>query len=359
MVKKILKIMLSGGGTGGPVTPLLAIAREFYLKYPEAVFIFVGTDRGPEKMLVAEVSAHLPIKFLPMLSGKWRRYISFKNITDLFNVVGAFFQSLWLIKKEKPQLVISVGAFVSVPLVWAAKFLGVPVLIHQQDLRPGLANRLMSGAANIITVTFPNSLKVYGKRAVLTGNPYSLPTLLSKEQIFKEYNLNIKRPLILIFGGATGSVSINKAVADNLAELLKITQIIHLSGEGKIITESQPGYFVAEFLGYTKLLSVMLACNLVVARPGLGTLTDLSALKKASILVPMPNSHQEDNAKACASEGAAIYIEQKDLNDKLCRLVSDLLISDTKREELEKKMAGIIKPGAADTIVSLSRSLIK
>lgn len=359
MANKILKIMLSGGGTGGPVTPLLAIAREFYLKYPESVFTFVGTHKGPEKLLVEEASKNLPIKFITMLSGKWRRYWSFKNFTDLFNIGGAFFQSIYLIKKEKPDLVMSVGAFVSVPLVWAAKFLSVPVLIHQQDLRPGLANRLMAGAADIITVTFPNSLEVYGKKAVLTGNPYSLPTLSSKAEVFKEYNLNLNRPLILIFGGGTGSISVNEAVIKNLDDLLAATQVIHISGEGKLISESRSGYFVTEFLSYTKLLSVMLACDLVVARPGLGTLTDLSALKKASILVPMPNSHQEDNAKICAEVGAAVYIEQKDLNDKLVRMVSDLLGSVSRREDLEKNMSSIIKPGAADTIVDLSRTLIK
>jgi len=186
-----------------------------------------------------------------------------------------------------------------------------------------------------------------------------LPALPTKAAIFKEYNFDLKRPLILIFGGGTGSVSINEAVVSNMDELLKITQVIHLSGEGKKISESRVGYFTTEFLNYAKILAVMLASDLVIARPGLGTLTDLSALKKASILVPMPNSHQEDNAEACAAEGAAIYIEQKDLNRKLLRLVSDLLNSDDRRHELENKMASIIKPGAADTIVELSRKLIK
>lgn len=358
MAEKIIKIMLSGGGTSGPVVPLLAVAREFYNKYPKTIFIFVGTNFGPEKLLVEEAALDLPIKFITILSGKWRRYFSYRNFIDIFNVGGAFFQAFWLLHKERPNLVMSAGAFVSVPLVWVAKLMHIPVLIHQQDLRPGLANRLMAGAANLVTVTFPNSLKVYGTKAVLTGNPYFLPTLPSKEAVFKEYNLDLNRSLILIFGGGTGSLSINEAVEKNLDELLKITQIIHLSGEGKKVGESRPGYFTTEFLSYVKLLSVMLVSEIVVARPGLGTLTDLSALKKASILVPMPNSHQEDNAKACSDSGAAVYVEQKDLDSKLIRLVGDLLNSASRREELEIKMATIIKPGAASTIVDLSHSLI-
>lgn len=358
MDKKI-KIILSGGGTGGTVTPLLAIAREFYRKHPNTSFIFLGTNNGPEKKMALEVAQELPLVFRPMLSGKWRRYLSIKNFTDLFNIGGAYFQSLYLLKKERPDLVISVGAFVSVPLVWAAKLMRIPVLIHQQDLRPGLANRLMAGAASVITVTFSNSLKVYGTKAVLTGNPYSLPSLPSKELLFKKYSLDLSRPLILIFGGGTGSISINEAVKNNLTDLLEITQIIHIAGEGKLISEPQTGYHCFEFVSHLDLLGIMLASNVVVSRPGLGTLTELSALKKTSILVPMPNSHQEDNAEACAEAGAAIYIEQKDLNNKLVRMVSELLADEKRRAELESKMANIIKSGAADTIVDLSYKLIK
>jgi len=359
MENKQLKIMLSGGGTGGTVTPLLAIAREFYRKYNQATFVFIGTHSGPEKLLAEEAAQDLPLKFIPMLAGKWRRYFSWKNFSDFFNIGGAFFQAIYLLKTEKPNLVISVGAFVSVPLVWAAKLLKIPVLIHQQDLRPGLANRLMAQAASVITVTFPNSLKVYGSKAVLTGNPYSLPSLASKENIFKKYNLDLAKPLILIFGGGTGSVSINEAVKINLNDLLELTQIIHVSGTGKLIDESKTGYTSVEFLNHLDLISVMAVSDVIVARPGLGTLTELSALKKASILVPMPNSHQEDNATACADSGAAVYIEQKDLGDKIVRVVGDLLNSSDKRQLLENNMASIIKSGAADAIVDLSYKLIK
>lgn len=358
MDKKI-KIILSGGGTGGTVTPLLAIAREFYRKYPNTSFLFLGTNHGPEKKMAQEIAVELPLTFKSMLSGKWRRYLSIKNFTDFFNIGGAYFQSIYLLRKERPNLVISVGAFVSVPLVWAAKSMHIPVLIHQQDLRPGLANRLMAGAANVITVTFENSIEVYGAKAVLTGNPYSLPSLSSKEVIFKKYNLDLNKPLILIFGGGTGSVSINESVKNNLTDLLEVTQIIHITGEGKINNQARPGYHCFEFISHLELLDIMSSSDVVVSRPGLGTLTELSALKKVSVLVPMPNTHQEDNAEACAGAGAAIYIEQKDLNNKLVRTVSELLVDENKKTELKSKMATIIKSGAADTIVNLCYKLIK
>lgn len=358
MAENKFKIMLSGGGTGGSVTPILAIAQEFYHQYHNSTFVFVGTHFGPEKMLVEEVEDKLPIKFIPMLAGKWRRYFSFKNFLDFFNIGAAWFQAIYIIKKERPAAVISAGAFVSVPLVWAAKWLKVPVLIHQQDMRPGLANRLMAPAAQVVTVTFSNSLRVYGKKAILTGNPYFLPALPSKKSVFKKYNLDVNRPLTLIFGGGTGSVAINQAIFSNLDDLLPITQIIHISGQGKSLTESKPGYLSLEFLNHNDLLAVMSASDLVISRPGLGTLTELSALKKVSVLVPMPNTHQEDNAQACAAAGAAIYIEQKDLSNKITRLIDNLLKSAKRQAELKDKMAEIIKSGAAETIVDLVIKMI-
>jgi UDP-N-acetylglucosamine--N-acetylmuramyl-(pentapeptide) pyrophosphoryl-undecaprenol N-acetylglucosamine transferase len=356
---KEIKILLSGGGSGGPVTPLLAVARELYARNNQTDFIFVGTHSGPEKILVTEASATLPIRFVPILSGKLRRYFSLKNFSDLFNIGGAFFQSLLILKTEKPNLVMSAGAFVSVPLVVAAKLLKIPILIHQQDVRPGLANRLMAPYANKISVTFEDSLKVYGAKSVLTGNPYSIPQLPSRTEVFQEYSLDENRPLILIYGGGTGATAINEVVRDNLSELLKLTQIIHLSGRGKMIASKQSGYCPFEFLEYAKLLAVMSASDLVISRAGLGSITDLSALHKTGILVPMPHTHQEDNARACENKQAAIFLNQRDLDAKLIKTIKELLDSETQRELLADNIARMIKPGAASAIADLALSLVK
>lgn len=359
MLDKKIKIILSGGGTGGSVTPLLAVAQEFYLEHPETNFVFLGTHFGPESKLVSEASLKMPIEFKAMLSGKWRRYFSLKNFSDIFNIGGAFFQSIYLLKKEKPNLVISAGAFVSVPLVWAAKLFKIPVLIHQQDLRPGLANRLMAGAASKITVTFAKSQKAYGEKALVVGNPYFLPTLSSKEMVLKDLGFDNLKPLILIYGGGTGAVALNEAVVKNLDSLINISQVVHLSGVGKKINNSSVGYYATEFLEHQKLLSVMAASDLVIARPGLGTLTELAALKKASILVPMPGSHQEDNVLAALEVGATIYLKQEELDSGLVEKVKEALSDERLKTDLENKMAEFIKPGAAKKIASFCDSLIK
>lgn len=356
---KALKIMLSGGGSGGPVTPLLAVARELYATRPDATFTFIGGHVGPEKSLVAEAAKTLPIIFVPILSGKFRRYFSWHNFTDLFNIGGAFFQSLYLLKKDKPDVVISAGAFTSVPLVWAAKLISIPVLIHQQDVRPGLANRLMAGAAKIVTVTFEESLKIYGTKAVLTGNPVIVPALMTRDDIFKSYNLDSKRPLVLIFGGGTGSEAINEAVSKNLDKLLELAQVIHVSGRGKSISSSKLGYYATEFLNHEQLISAMSASDIIVARAGLATITELSALKKPSILIPIPNSQQEDNAKVCQDRGSALIIDQSELNNKLTFEIRGLFASDSRRQALAEAMSKINKSGAAAKIVELVLSLVK
>ena len=356
---KPLKIMLSGGGSGGPVTPLLTVARELYTLKPEATFIFVGGHNGPERTLVDEAAKSLPIIFIPILSGKLRRYFSLKNLADLFNIGGAFFQSLYLLKKEKPSLVMSAGAFVSVPLVWAAKFRNIPVIIHQQDVLPGLANRLMAGAAKIVTVTFKESLKKYGDKAVLTGNPFICPPLTSREEIFKNFNLDINRPLVLIFGGGTGARAINEAVNNNLDKLLEFTQIIHLSGGGKNNSTNRAGYCSLEFLSHQQILSVMAAADLIVARAGLATITELSALRKPSILIPMLHTHQEANANICRDQKAAVVLSQTELPDKLTFEIRGLLASEVRRESLSEAMAGLNQHGAVSEIAELALSLVK
>ncbi len=359
MSQKPITIILSGGGTGGSVTPLLAVAKQLFSVRPDVHFSFIGTKHGPEARLVSEAAKELPLVFSTMVAGKWRRYFSLKNLIDLLLIILAFGQSFFILAKQRPQAIISAGSFVSVPLVWAAWFCRVPVLIHQQDLRPGLANKLMAPFAKQVTVTFNSSLKTYGAKAIVTGNPYFLPLLDKREVVLARYHLDVKRPLTLIFGGGTGAVALNQAVAKNLSALLEHTQLIHLSGRGKMIARQERGYDQQEFVSHQELLSLMSAADLVVARPGLGTLTELAALKKASILVPMPNSHQEDNAQVAQDAGAASVLSQANLNDNLVAEIERLLNQEELKEKLERQMASFIKPGAKEALANIILSWIK
>jgi UDP-N-acetylglucosamine--N-acetylmuramyl-(pentapeptide) pyrophosphoryl-undecaprenol N-acetylglucosamine transferase len=352
-------IMLSGGGTGGSVTPLLAIAAALATREKNYRFVFVGSKTGPEKTLVAEAAQHWPLVFCSIPAGKWRRYFSWHNLFDFLKIAGAFFQALFIIKRFRPRVILSAGSFVSVPLVYAAKIWGVPILIHQLDVRPGLANKLMAPLADKISVTFTSSLAAYQAKAVLTGNPVFIPVLPSRLEIFKEFKLDVARPLVLIFGGATGAQALNEAVQVNLPALLALTQIIHISGVGKNIVAAQAGYCPLTFLPHEKILAIMAAADLIIARPGLGTITELSALEKASLLIPMPGTHQEDNAKVCQEAGAAVIIDQAQLSLQLVSIVKNLLADPAKRKSLAGQMAQLNPPAAAEKIADLIQGLIK
>ncbi len=338
--------MLSGGGTGGSVTPLLALAD--YLKESDPNrynFIFVGTNFGPEKYLVE--SAGMP--FVPLVSGKWRRYFSLQNLLDIFKIIYAFFQSLYLLQKYQPDLVLSAGGFVSVPLAYGAHFCRIPVLIHQQDVRAGLANKLMAKVASQVTVTFEKSLPDYGPKTLWVGNPINVK-VEANLNLEEKYNLDRKKPLLLVLGGGTGSVFINWLIRDSLQQLLEFCQVVHITGTGKSAgVVKQNGYLPLEFMNHQELLWFMNQARIVVSRCGLGVLTEISSLGKAAILIPMPNSHQEDNAAIFAAEKAAIVLSEKNLStDIFVSQVRTLLTNEKTHNDLCALVKKVIKPANAD-----------
>jgi UDP-N-acetylglucosamine--N-acetylmuramyl-(pentapeptide) pyrophosphoryl-undecaprenol N-acetylglucosamine transferase len=360
---KAKKIMLSGGGTGGSVTPLLAVAAELLKEQTDLHLVFVGAKHGPEKELVANFKEG-EIKFISIPSGKWRRYLSLHNFLDVFKIMAAFFKSLSVLHKEKPLMVMSAGSFVSVPLVWAAACRRIPILIHQQDIRPGLANKLMAPFARVISVTFEKSLTDYGPRAALTGNPLKDISRHQANVIAtrKQYGFRIDKPLVLVVGGGTGAVAINNLIKDALPSLLPVCQIAHLTGHGKKPVEisANEEYKVFEFLDQGEVLALMATSDVVLSRSGLGVLTELSALAKPAILIPIPRSHQEDNAAIFRERAAAIVLSQTDLDAKKLSLEIEKVLADAKlRGSLSHNIQKIIKREAAQNIAALIWEMIK
>ncbi|MFZ4631884.1 MAG: UDP-N-acetylglucosamine--N-acetylmuramyl-(pentapeptide) pyrophosphoryl-undecaprenol N-acetylglucosamine transferase [Patescibacteria group bacterium] len=359
------KIMFSGGGTGGSVTPLLAVAEELLKDDRDLNLVFVGAKIGPEKELVKNFKTK-EIKFIELISGKWRRYFSIYNFLDIFKIIIAFFTSLKILGEEKPALVISAGSFVSVPLVWAAAFYKIPILIHQQDIRPGLANKLMAPFARVVTISFEKSFIDYGPRAVLTGNPIKDISLHETKRIEtrKNYSLELDKPLVLVIGGGTGALALNKLIEDSVSNnnLLDICQLVHLTGRGKAsgINTSNQNYHSFEFLDQSEVLSLMAAADLVISRCGLGVLTELSALTKATILIPIPNSHQEENAAVFGEAKAAIVLNQLELTSEKIKLEVDKLLGDSRfRGELMNNISKVMKPQAAQNVAALIWEIIK
>jgi len=369
MDREVKKIMFSGGGTGGSVMPLLAVAEELIKDGPVEI-IFVGSVSGPEKDLIVSFNKSLsrgttPLVYVSLPGGKWRRYFSWRNFLDIFVTLSGFFQALAILDRYRPDLVVSAGSFVSVPLIWAAAWKRIPILIHQQDIRPGLANKLMAPCARAVTVTFEKSLIDYGPKAALVGNPiknltgYKERTTDTKQK----YHLNQSLPLVLITGGATGATRINELVFAAAKELSGFCQLVHLTGQGKLTDRRVPSltnYHALEFVPNEELLNLMAASDLVVSRAGLGVLTELAALAKPVILIPIPDSHQEDNAALFVRQGAAVVLEQKELTpNKMILAIKDLLADYEKQVRLSQQIAKIIKPGAAEKMAAIIWEMIK
>ncbi len=360
--EKVKKIVLSGGGTGGSVSPLLAVAKELERckGNNNYKFFWLGTYKGLEKEMVKKAG----IKFRAICSGKLRRYFSFKNFIDPFFIIIGFFQAIAILIIWRPNLVMSAGSFISVPVAWAAWILCVPILVHQQDVRPGLANKLIAPFARIITVTFKESLKDYGKKAVWTGNPAQLSITnyqLSIKEIFDKFNLKIGLPIVLVVGGGTGAMAINELVWQNLDELTKFCQVIHICGKNKKTQKhknTKTNYYLFDFLEPKKMAEVLQIADVAVSRCGLGLLTELSYLGKPAILIPIPDTHQEDNAQIFKAKEAAIVLSQNKLISKeLAGNIKKLLDDEALRSKLRNNIRNVIKRGANKEIVNIIKRI--
>lgn len=361
-------ILLSGGGTGGSVTPLLAMAEELIKEdeHKKLNLIFVGTKSGPEQEMVAAFNREIgPLRFMAITSGKWRRYFSGRNFLDVFKIGAGFFQAFFLLSQERPAVVVSAGAFVSVPLVWAAACKKIPVLIHQQDVRPGLANKLMAPGARVITVTFEKSIDDYHGRAIWVGNPTKELSLADKRELIQEtknkYDLNSTQPLVLVTGGGTGAAAINDLIYKSIRELSTYCQVIHLTGRGK---SAQPAienasYHWREFVSPRESLGLTAVANLVISRCGMAALTEIALLNKATILIPMPGSHQVDNAAVFSRSQAAVVLDQSELTpEKLVAEVRRILADSALREKLSSNTVKVMKRGAVETLAGIIGEMI-
>lgn len=325
-----MKILMVGGGTGGSVTPLIAIAQ--YLKHenPQVELVWFGTYRGPEKNLVLAAD----IKFIPIFSGKLRRYFSWQNFFDLFFILFGFIQSLVYLIKLKPDLLISAGSFVAVPTGLAAFILRCPQVIHQQDIITGLANKILSSLAKKITITFPEQANNFSaKKVVLSGNPIRENILYgNRSKAIQLLSLEENLPTILVIGGGTGAVKLNQIIQGALPELLQFSQIIHITGKNKKVPALALKDFSTRYHQFDFILNempdILAVADLVITRAGMGFLTELAALGKSTVIIPIPDSHQEANANFFCQQHAAICLSQNNISSQT--LISDLkeLIAD-------------------------------
>jgi UDP-N-acetylglucosamine--N-acetylmuramyl-(pentapeptide) pyrophosphoryl-undecaprenol N-acetylglucosamine transferase len=336
-----MMILFSGGGTLGSVSPLLAVADR--LRADGHQLAFVGTAGGPERAVVEAAG----ISFSSLTAPKLRRYFSFRHLLIPFELGFGLCQAARLLRRLKPAVIVSAGGFVSVPLVWVGRWRRIPAVVHQQDLEPGLANRLMAKAAARITVAFEESragFARFAEKVVWTGNPVRsltpTTTTLSIDSAF---------PTVFVTGGGTGAQAINALVTPALCER---ANVIHLTGRGRAVHDfTHPRYLAREFLG-AEMAEAFAKADLVVARAGLGTISELAALGKAAMIIPMPDSHQQRNADLLARHQAAVVVDQATLTpENFTAQVLALLADRGRRAALGQAIHALAQPDAGERFV--------
>jgi len=346
------RIILTGGGTAGHVTPNLAL-------YPALVkegyeVSYIGSYNGMEKDLVEKAG----IPYYGISSGKLRRYFDLKNFTDPFRVIKGYREARKLIKKLQPDIIFSKGGFVAVPVVIAASRAGVPVISHESDMTPGLANKISLKFCTKICCNFPETLKYLPQdKAVLTGCPIREELMTGdKETGLALTGFNTEKPVLLIMGGSLGSVKVNQAVRSILPDLLKTFQVVHLCGKGNLdeTLTAMPGYVQYEYIS-EPLRHIFAIADVVISRAGANAICELLALQKPTLLIPLSaaasRGDQILNAKSFKKQGFSEVIEEEEITDeKLYKTVINLY---NNRETYISAMKNSNQSNAVYRIVSL------
>ena len=343
-----MRILFTGGGTGGHLFPLVAVARQLRNIYPQneenLEMFFLGPDDFSKSVLEKE-----GIRVKIILAGKIRRYLSIKNIFDLFKMPFGFLQALWYLYIWMPDAIFSKGGYGSVPVVLMGWLYQIPILIHESDTVPGLANRLAAKFSKRIAISFASSGEYFpAKKTALIGNPIrpeiiqtcALTNLGEKEKVKNIFGVTSQKPIIFILGGSQGAQKINELILSTLSRLLEKYEIIHQCGfknfeQIKEKTGQLNGYHLYHFLDEQQITAAYTSANLVISRAGAGSISEIAVCSKPSILIPLPNAasdHQRENAFAYARAGATVVLEQANLTshmllNEISKILENLEIS--------------------------------
>ena len=357
-------ILLTGGGTAGHVTPNMALIER--LREEDYKIYYIGSYDGIEKELIEGMG----IKYFGISSGKFRRYHSWKNFTDPFRINKGCYQARKIIDKIKPDICFSKGGFVSVPVVYAAKIKKVPVIIHESDMTPGLANKLSIRRCSKACCNFPETLKYLPKnKGVHTGTPIRRELFTgSKEEglrfcgfVNPDGSLS-EKPVLMVVGGSLGAVALNEALRASLDELLIKYNIIHLCGKGKADESynDRTGYKQIEYCD-KEMKDMFAAADIVLSRAGANAICELLALKKPNILVPLPSKSSRGdqllNAASFEKQGFSKVLKEEDITkESLIATINEVYEEQDKYKEAMEKSE---TKDAVELIMALIKKLQK
>ncbi len=350
------RIILTGGGTAGHVTPNMALIPE--LKKEGYDIHYIGSHAGIESKLIPEMG----IPYYGISSGKLRRYFDIKNFSDPFRVMKGYTDASRLIRELKPDIIFSKGGFVTVPVVLAAKRRKVPVIIHESDITPGLANKIAIPSATKVCCNFPETLEYLPEgKAVLSGSPIRQELFTGKkEEALKLCGFSGDKPILMVMGGSLGSAAINESIYENLDVILKTYDLIHLCGKGKLNEDlvGKPGYRQFEYVK-KELKHLFAATDLIISRAGANAICELLALNIPNILIPLPAASSRGdqllNAASFEKSGYSYVLQEEDLvGDNLIKAI-DYVYSE--REEYLRAIKQSSLNKAIPIIMDLIREL--
>lgn len=377
----MIRIILTGGGTGGHLFPLVAVARKIVElsksgNYGETEIHYFGPGLFLESSLeMEEMNFHYAV----LITGKWRRYFSFKNFIDLLKILIGFVQALWKVWLVMPDVIFSKGGYGSVTTVLAGWLYRIPIILHESDSAPGFANRLLSPFATFIAVSFNEAAQYFPKsKTYFTGeairDAFFAPPNPEKERAI--LHLATKKPVILVLGGSQGAQRINNIILDILPNLLETAEVIHQTGdenyngvfnESRVVLEGVGGeelisYHPVNFLVEPEYVAAMHSADIVISRSGAGSIFEIAASERASILIPItdsPNDHARRNAFIFKGDGRSEIIEENNLTPNLVLSVIASILNDPgKKKKMEERSKAFATPEAAKLIAQALLNLI-
>ncbi len=367
-----MKIVLAGGGTGGHLTPLVAVARKIKEKVPEAEFVFVGPKGKLEKDLIESEG----VKIRNISVGKLRRYFSFQNVIDiLFKVPIGIIQCLFILFFEMPDAIFSKGGYASFPVVIVGWLYRIPIMIHESDANPGLANSMLGKFSDRVAVSYIEAENYFpADQVVHTGSPLREDINQGDAKTAREkFRLTESKKVIFVWGGSQGARNINEKILDILPDLLHKYQVIHQTGElnyddtvkraGEMgVKAGHDGYFALPFVS-EGLGDILALADLVISRAGSTSISEIAANAKPAIIIPLEtsaNDHQRMNAYSFAKAGACVVLEESNLGENmLMRNIDDIMNNDQLRQNLSENIKKLYHPDAAERIAEGILGMVK
>jgi UDP-N-acetylglucosamine--N-acetylmuramyl-(pentapeptide) pyrophosphoryl-undecaprenol N-acetylglucosamine transferase len=366
-----MKIVLTGGGTGGHIIPLISVAEKLKEKIPDVQFVFMGPRGKLEEDLMGK--AGIPTENIA--AGKMRRYFSFSNFTDFFRTLLGIFHALWYLLVHMPDAIFSKGGYAAFPVVIVGWLYRIPILIHESDSVPGVTNSILGKFATRIAVSYPSAKKEFlASQVVLTGNPLRSDINMGDAQKIKqELSLIDEKKTIFVMGGSQGSQIINEKIVNILPQLLKKYQVIHQTGEANFdrvrhkagemgFKAGREGYHAFAFIG-DEMKDIFAASDLVITRAGANSLSEIAANGKPAIVIPIEssaNNHQRMNAYALAKIGGCVVLDESNLGEHvLLNQINEIMESETLRNKLSTNIKNFYHVDAAERIAEGIISMIK